>query len=274
MYPPDRLHFNKETLDREAIFFTSDLVSTVVEEMFREYMNPPQPISLGSNFHKSFLKTRQARSIYEQYLEQAERPGDHDGIYRITLTNTRTAAADNNAALRALKYDHEEIFGLTKLPASVILGNTLTTTGRPLTYAIRQKARMNLESCVSELLKDTEGEPDIKKAEIIYNRIVAMRQYHVDDPDDYDFTGPVQKGKGCCSGYAKLFRHTMLRAGIHCVIVYGDEHAWNMALIDGKLVTFDVTRESKNGCKRYFALSVDEMNKDHKMDNIFFKEVT
>ena len=50
VYPPDRLHFNPKTKDLEAIFFTSDSVTSVVKEMIHEYENPPKPISLGSNF--------------------------------------------------------------------------------------------------------------------------------------------------------------------------------------------------------------------------------
>lgn len=273
LYPPDRLHFNKRTKNLEAVFFTSECITSIVNQMIHEYENPPKPISLGANFHKNLLKTKQARSIYEQYLDQAKRPGDHDGIFCITLTNPRNAKADNNAALRALKYDHETIFGLTNLPPSEITGTTLITKGKPLTRAIKEKAQKDLDAYVAQLLKDTEGKSDLKKAELIYSRIVGKRITHAEDDEDYDFVGPVQRGRGCCSGYSKLLKYAFNKASIPCIIIYGDGHAWNMALIDGKLLTFDATWENQRGRKRYFALSIDGMAKDHTMDNIFFKEV-
>lgn len=272
VYPPDRFHLNKEKLELEMVFFTSDRIGAVVEQMILEYMHPSKKLSIGSNFHKSFLKTKQARSIYDQYLAQAERPGDHDGVYRVTFTDRRNVYADNNAALRALKYDHEKIFGLTNLPNATITGDVLTIKGWPWTKEGKKKALEDLDRCVATLLQDTEGKPDMKRAEIVYDRIVAMRNVHTKEPEDYDFIGPVQRGCGCCSGYAKLLKHAFNAAGLPCVVVYGDNHAWNLALIKGKLMSFDAMWEQKNGGKRYFALTVDEMAKDHTLDDIFFKE--
>ena len=273
VYPPNKLHFNKKTLEMEAVFFTSDCISDVVENMVLEYKAPPRKIFLGSNFHKSYLKTKQARSFYDQYREQAERPGDHDGIYRVTFTDRENAKADNDAALLALKLDHEKILGLAKIPKCIIDGNVITIKGKPWTQAEKKKAYEDLENCVAALIQGTEDKADIYKAAIIYDRIVEMRNASTEEADDYDFTGPVQKGHGCCSGYAKLAKYAFNKAGLPCVIVHGDHHAWNMALINGKLAFFDAMWEYKNRGRRYFALTVDEMEKDHKLHEMYFKEV-
>lgn len=275
LYPPDRLHFNKRTKNLEAVFFTSECITSIVNQMIHEYENPPKPISLGSNFHRSLLKTKQARSLYEQLVEQTHRRGDHDGVYRLTFTDRKTAKEDYISAHRAFTFDHIEVFGLTKLPRTVISDNTITTTGRPLSAAAKIRAQNDLDNCVKRLLEDTTGKPDIQKARLIYDRIVEMRNYNAEDPDDFEMIGPVQNGRGCCSGYSKLMRYAFEKASIPCVIVYSESHAWNLAILNGKLLSFDVTWESKEGPHRFFALSVDEMSKkpNHTMDDIFFKEV-
>lgn len=280
IYPANRLHFDASSGRRESVFFTSDPIPVVVGRMIRDYAVAGPVLTLGSSYHKNLLKTPQAISIYEQFLEQATRPGDHNGSYRASLTDRTSARTDLTYAILALEFDHPDFFWFSHFKCS-IGEKQASMECVPCSAAARVQGLRDIDKAVADLISGTTGLADMEKAERIYTRIARMRSYHRSEPYDYQVLGPVH-GRGCCSGYAKLFKIAMNRAGIPCEIIYSDTHAWNIAFLADEsfgrqLRVFDVTLEHKDGDhvdRRYFALRIEQMptQKPHAIDEIF-KEV-
>ena len=277
IYPANRLHLNTSSGRKESVFFTSDPIPAVVERMIRDYAVAGPLLTLGSSYHKDLLKTPQAISIYEQFLEQATRPGDHNGSYRASLTDRASARIDLTYAILALEFDHPDFFWLSHFKSS--LGEKHASMECvPCSAADRAQGLRDIDKAVADLISGTTGLADMEKAERIYTRIAKMRTYRRSEPLDYQVLGPI-RGQGCCSGYAKLFKIAMNRAGIPCEILYSEDHAWNIAYLSGskEIYAFDVTFERKKEDqigRQYFALRIEQMAtyKHHTMDEIF-KEV-
>ena len=97
--------------------------------------------------------------------------------------------------------------------------------------------------------------------------------------DSYSVIGPIQYGKGVCSGYAKTFESFMNILGIESEQISGTAtnsigntggHAWNKVKVDGKWYWIDVTWDDPVPDKpgvvqryKYFMISEEQMNRDH-----------
>ena len=88
-------------------------------------------------------------------------------------------------------------------------------------------------------------------------------------------------GEAACYGYSKAYQCLLNAAGIRARTITGDSpdengqlfgHAWNQVWLDGKCYYTDVTWDDLEEVvlHSYFAISLDEMSKDHFADAEFF----
>lgn len=112
---------------------------------------------------------------------------------------------------------------------------------------------------------------------VLYLHDYLAEQVDYDETSAYQHTayGALVEGKAVCDGYAAAMQYLLLRAGIDCQIVYGDDrennsehHAWNTVKIDGSWyhldVTWDVPPEgTSQALYANFLLSTEQVERRH-----------
>lgn len=121
---------------------------------------------------------------------------------------------------------------------------------------------------VSELI--TPEMSDYTRALVLHDWLIYNANY------DYTFThyeasGVLLYGTGVCDSYARAYLMLCTAAGLECLIVTGqaggDNHAWNLVLLDGEWYHVDCTWDDpgKGGseCHTYFCVNDETMALDH-----------
>lgn len=121
--------------------------------------------------------------------------------------------------------------------------NTLFFTFDYLTTA-EEEAWLDRE--VTRLVKalDLEGESDYTKTKLIYE-FIGTNYIYDGGLTIYSAYEGLQKGTMVCQGYSLLLYKMLWEAGVPCRIVtgesMGENHAWNVVLLDGSWYNLDVT---------------------------------
>lgn len=93
---------------------------------------------------------------------------------------------------------------------------------------------------------------------------------YVDDGsiEEGNLVGPLLLQRGVCEGISKLFAVLCHRVGIPCILVFGENHMWNMVNINGVSAHVDATWGiGQSPCNySYFNISDKEILLDHGKD--------
>ena len=101
----------------------------------------------------------------------------------------------------------------------------------------------------------TEGMSDLEKAEALYSWVTANVEYdqrYYSDRNAMPYEsqtaiGALRDGLAICGGYSNAVKLLFEKAGIPCFNVtgkyFGENHMWNIALLDGQWLWFDATAD-------------------------------
>lgn len=97
--------------------------------------------------------------------------------------------------------------------------------------------------CFSEM---GSGLSDYEKVKYIYEYIINTTEYNLNSTDNQNICSVFLNGESVCMGYAKTMQYLLLKQDIFCTLVNGtalegEEHAWNMVLLEGQYYHVDVT---------------------------------
>ena len=90
------------------------------------------------------------------------------------------------------------------------------------------------------------GLSDYEKVKYIYEYIIDTTEYKLESQDNQNICSVFLNGESVCMGYAKTMQYLLLKQNIFCTLVngtalHGEEHAWNLILLDGQYYHVDVT---------------------------------
>ena len=150
-----------------------------------------------------------------------------------------------------------------------------------------EKADAQIENYVAACFSGIdEGISDYEKVKYIYRYIIENTEYNLASEDNQNICSVFLNGESVCMGYAKAMQYLLLKQGILCTIVNGtanegQEHAWNLLLLDGQYYHLDVTwgddsytvanaSDSKVGMTNYsfFCVTTEEISKTHTINSI------
>ncbi len=130
------------------------------------------------------------------------------------------------------------------------------------------------------------GISDYEKVKYIYQYIIENTEYNLLSEDNQNICSVFLNGESVCMGYAKAMQYLLLKQGILCTLVngtanQGQEHAWNLLLLDGQYYHLDVTwgddsytvandSGSRVGMTNYsfFCVTTEEISKTHTIDSV------
>lgn len=115
---------------------------------------------------------------------------------------------------------------------------------------------------------DLNGLTDYEKMCRIYEYVINCAEYEYDPvyyPERHSAYGALFNGRSVCQGFSQLFYRLCMTAGIPCRIISSEDHAWNIAKVDGNYYLLDSTwdeyRTSIDQCN-YFLKGTEDFD-DH-----------
>lgn len=130
------------------------------------------------------------------------------------------------------------------------------------------------------------GLSDYEKVKYIYEYIIEGTEYNLTADNSQNICSVFLQGESVCMGYAKAMQYLLIEQDILCTIVngtagQGEEHAWNLLLLDGQYYHLDVTwgddsytvandDASSVGMTNYsfFCVTTEEILKTHTIENV------
>ena len=149
--------------------------------------------------------------------------------------------------------------------------------------AIDEKIDLYKRQCFDGITADM---TDYERVKHIYEYIIHHTEYNLLATDNQNICSVFVYGESVCMGYAKAMQYLLLQQNILCTIVngtasQGEEHAWNLLLLDGQYYHLDVTwgddsytvtnpKDSQVGMINYgfFCVTTEEISKSHQIKNI------
>lgn len=146
---------------------------------------------------------------------------------------------------------------------------------------------VQIENYVAECFgKMQDNLSDYEKVKYIYEYIIDGTEYNLAAKDSQNICSVFLNGESVCMGYAKAMQYLLLKQDILCTIVNGtaqggEEHAWNLLLLDGQYYHLDVTwgddsytvangEDAGVGMTNYsfFCVTTDEIIQTHTINNV------
>lgn len=115
-----------------------------------------------------------------------------------------------------------------------------------------------------------EKETVAEKEQLIHQIVCSHTAYnknHTDDPDDRQMTQSCISAvlfdhTTLCNGYAQFFSLLCNRAGIRCITVTSEGHAWNKVCMGNTWYNVDCTWDDSRGDEKFFNVTDDELREE------------
>lgn len=213
--------------------------------------------------------------IYDRLLEMAE----NFTAGKVSLPTNQKVTHDEAWLVTAAFYsDYPELFWAR--PSFWYNKNTMLCSEIQLNY---NSHAYNLNTELPLFLETAEtilaGMPtgsDYEKELYLHDALIKKVTYTYSKLEEQNGYTTLVEGKGVCAGYAFALQYLLMRAGIQSYYVVGyagENHAWNLAKIDGEWYYVDATWDDPltgsgsdsaySPFHTYFNLSAEMMAEDH-----------
>lgn len=213
--------------------------------------------------------------IYDRLLEMAE----NFTVDKVSLPTNQKVTHDEAWLVTAAFYsDYPELFWAR--PSFWYNKNTMLCSEIQLNYNshiynLNTELPLFLETAETILAGMPTGS-DYEKELYLHDALIKKVTYTYSKLEEQNGYTTLVEGKGVCAGYAFALQYLLMRAGIQSYYVVGyagENHAWNLAKIDGKWYFLDATWDDPltgsgsdsaySPFHTYFNLSAEMMAEDH-----------
>ena len=213
--------------------------------------------------------------IYDRLLEMAE----NFTVDKVSLPTNQKVTHDEAWLVTAAFYsDSPELFWAR--PSFWYNKNTMLCSEIQLNYNshiynLNTELPLFLETAETILAGMPTGS-DYEKELYLHDALIKKVTYTYSKLEEQNGYTTLVEGKGVCAGYAFALQYLLMRAGIQSYYVVGyagENHAWNLAKIDGEWYYVDATWDDPltgsgsdsaySPFHTYFNLSAEMMAEDH-----------
>lgn len=213
--------------------------------------------------------------IYDRLLEMAE----NFTVGKVSLPTNQKVTHDEAWLVTAAFYsDYPELFWAR--PSFWYNKNTMLCSEIQLNYNshiynLNTELPLFLETAETILAGMPTGS-DYEKELYLHDALIKKVTYTYSKLEEQNGYTTLVEGKGVCAGYAFALQYLLMRAGIQSYYVVGyagENHAWNLAKIDGEWYFLDATWDDPltgsgsdsaySPFHTYFNLSAEMMAEDH-----------
>lgn len=152
-------------------------------------------------------------------------------------------------------------------------------------YEERLAMQRSIDASVEELLNGVSiSDSDYEKAKYVFDTLVDNVDYDLDAPENQNIISTFVYRRTVCQGYACAVQYLLNQLGVESFIVTGvangENHAWNMVLLDGDYYCLDATwgnslvsaaEDVRGKFRNYAYLNVtkEELSKTHRSSSPF-----
>ncbi len=212
--------------------------------------------------------------IYDRLLEMAE----NFTVDKVSLPTNQKITHDEAWLVTAAFYsDYPELFWAR--PSFWYNKNTMLCSEIQLNYNshiynLNTELPLFLETAETILAGMPTGS-DYEKELYLHDALIKKVTYTYSKLEEQNGYTTLVEGKGVCAGYAFALQYLLMRAGIQSYYVVGyagENHAWNLAKIDGEWYYVDATWDDPvyNGSDdpyspyhSYFNITTNKLKEDH-----------
>ncbi len=148
----------------------------------------------------------------------------------------------------AVFYDHPELFWLDESVSFRYYENGAVTAielhYNDLADQLDQNRALFDNACASILQEANALGSDYEKELFLHNALIGLCEYDLDSDFSQSAFSVLVNRRSVCAGYAKSFQLLMKECGIPCYYAAGwsgENHAWNIVLLDGEYYNVDLT---------------------------------
>ncbi|MGN0600755.1 MAG: transglutaminase domain-containing protein [Oscillospiraceae bacterium] len=154
-------------------------------------------------------------------------------------------------------YSHPEYFflwnGIAASDTDIILRTHYVFSAGDVRKEAREHIAQLTEKWMSEIEDmSTQAEKEIHIAKLIADNVVYHKKNGepVSNDENQSLAGALYYGTCVCTGYAMAMTYMCNAAGIECITLVSDTHAWNRVKLDG--VWYEADPQGFDGMDRYF----------------------
>ena len=213
--------------------------------------------------------------IYDRLLEMAE----NFTVDKVSLPTNQKITHDEAWLVTAAFYsDYPELFWARPsfwYNKSTMLCSEIQLNYNSHIYNLNTELPLFLETAETILAGMPTGS-DYEKELYLHDALIKKVTYTYSKLEEQNGYTTLVEGKGVCAGYAFALQYLLMRAGIQSYYVVGyagENHAWNLAKIDGEWYYVDATWDDPltgsgsdsaySPFHTYFNLSAEMMAEDH-----------
>lgn len=222
-------------------------------------------------FYVNHLKSERARAFAPVIEQRLRNPQSNIDLYADIIFENQSAndLRDTLSAAYAVHRDTPELFYYSTAFTAREQGRKISLSPTPL-YSFPEIVRLKgkLEVAISEVLSHIDRTASLWEQE---RQIFQYMQTHIAYADDgarerHSIVGPLLEHKSVCEGISKMFAVLCHRIGIPCIVVFDENHMWNMVNMHGCISHVDATYGTGIGgiCDyTYFNVSDQEVRSNH-----------
>ena len=217
----------------------------------------------------------------QKYLYELMAQQTGDGVSEIIVDESRGITQDDAQAVMVLFVsDYPEYAWLGKEEDgriyyfSINKKNDIVVSMNPCYNGSVSAYRSSLQSAAQSALSAvSSAQSEYEKAMLLHDYLAQCVSYYSGGMDSLTAYGALINGSANCTGYARAYQYLLQKAGIVAWTVMGsatnsngtEDHAWNVAYLDGAWYYIDVTWDDAGGniTHNYFGLSLSQMSQDH-----------
>lgn len=212
--------------------------------------------------------------IYDRLLEMAE----NVTVGKVSLPTNQKVTHDEAWLVTAAFYsDYPELFWARPsfwYNKSTMLCSEIQLNYNSHIYNLDTELPLFLETAETILAGMPTGS-DYEKELYLHDALIKKVTYTYSKLEEQNGYTTLVEGKGVCAGYAFALQYLLMRAGIQSYYVVGyarENHAWNLAKIDGEWYYVDATWDDplNNGSDdpyspyySYFNITTKKLKEDH-----------
>lgn len=212
--------------------------------------------------------------IYDRLLEMAE----NVTVGKVSLPTNQKVTHDEAWLVTAAFYsDYPELFWARPsfwYNKSTMLCSEIQLNYNSHIYNLDTELPLFLETAETILAGMPTGS-DYEKELYLHDALIKKVTYTYSKLEEQNGYTTLVEGKGVCAGYAFALQYLLMRAGIQSYYVVGyarENHAWNLAKIDGEWYYVDATWDDPlyNGSDdpyspyySYFNITTNKLKEDH-----------
>ena len=275
----------------ESKFYANDLVHEVVEmpdeDVIRELENrqggkkrafralraAPGGRSFSSDYYRDQLSDNE-KSYYDKLKEECEKVYKSDEdlesniIAYVDISNYNITADQAMYVMSLFELSEPKYFFLCGKGANNS-GSVFGIIPDMQSGAVRKEYREKIEKLADEWLADIDSAATpLEKEQLIVRKLADHTTYHYDENNvpvsrynNQTIAGSLVDGTCVCAGYASAVQFFCNAAGLNCITVESDNHAWNIIELYNNWYEVDATWADQDEEYDSFHLDYSYLNK-------------